>query len=59
MEGAPLGNQGSFLMPENKEKKKKNSENYVEINVMFWYSIVVGMDGGGNILEIIFFFAAK
>ena len=41
-------------MSGNRMKNMKISENYVEMNVMFWYSIVVGMDGGGNILEIIF-----
>ncbi len=39
--GSP-GKQGSPLMSGNRMKNMKISENYVEMNVMFWYSIVVG-----------------
>lgn len=50
--GSP-GNRGAPLMSGNRMKKMKISENYVEMNVMFWYSIVVGR-WRGDILEIIF-----
>ena len=53
MEGLPWETRGAPLMSGNRMKKMKISENYVEMNVMFWYSIVVGR-WRGDILEIIF-----
>lgn len=47
MEGLPWETRGVLLMSGNRMKNMKISENYVEMNVMFWYSIVVGIDGGG------------